>query len=189
MMLTDIVTSNHVVNGNTQLDLTFSDGRVYRAKLIGSDPFADLAVLYVQGVSKQKLVPLALGDSTGLQVCQEVAAVGNPFGLSASMTQGVISGLWRLMPSDGNSASRYSIPDIIQTDARINPGNSGGPLLDLNGQIIGIASTIFSAKGEFSGAGFAIPSSTIKKIVQSLITKGYFDHPWLEWQVQILHQK
>jgi len=172
-----VITNNHVVNGGGRIDVTFLDGTVYRASLLGSDPFTDLAVLYVEEAPQEKLVPLPLADSSGLRVGQQVAAIGNPFGLSGSMSAGIISGLGRLIPSD--EVGSFSIPDVIQTDAPINPGNSGGPLLNMRGEVIGINSAIYSTTGQFSGVGFAIPSNTIDKVVPSLITSGSFQHPWL----------
>ena len=172
-----IITNNHVVSGGGRLDVTFLDGTVYRATLIGSDPFTDLAVLYVQEAPKEKLVPLPLADSSKIRVGEEVAAIGNPFGLSGSMTAGIVSGVGRLIPSQ--EAGDFSIPDVIQTDAPINPGNSGGPLLNMRGEVIGINSAILSTSGQFAGVGFAIPSDTMTKVVPSLITTGSFQHPWL----------
>jgi S1-C subfamily serine protease len=174
-----IVTNQHVVGGNNLLDVTFSDGTIYRARLIGSDPFTDIAVLYVPKVPTNKLMPLPLGNSTSVRVGEQVAAIGNPFGLSGSLSEGVISGLGRLLPSNANSSSRYSIPDVIQTDAPINPGNSGGPLLDMKGEVIGMTSAIFSNTGEFSGVGLAISSDTMKKVIPLLIANGTYAHPWL----------
>lgn len=172
-----IITNNHVVSGGGRLDVTFLDGTVYRASLIGSDPFTDLAVLYVKEVPQEKLVPLPLADSSAIRVGEQVAAIGNPFGLSGSMSAGIISGLGRLIPSQ--EAGDFSIPDVIQTDAPINPGNSGGPLLNMRAEVIGINSAIYSSTGQFVGVGFAIPSNTIDKVVPSLITTGSFKHPWL----------
>ncbi len=174
-----IVTNQHVVSGNNLLDVTFADGTIYRARLIGSDPFTDIAVLYVPKVPTSKLVPLPLGNSTSIRVGEQVAAIGNPFGLSGSLTEGVISGLGRLLPSNANSSSRYSIPDVIQTDAPINPGNSGGPLLNMKDEVIGMTSAIFSNTGEFSGVGLAISSDTMKKVIPPLIINGTYAHPWL----------
>jgi S1-C subfamily serine protease len=110
-------------------------------------------------------------------VGEQVAAIGNPFGLSGSMSAGIVSGLGRLIPSQ--EAGAFSIPDVIQTDAPINPGNSGGPLLNMRAQVIGINSAIFSTTGQFAGVGFAIPSNTMSKVVPALITQGSFTHPWL----------
>jgi S1-C subfamily serine protease len=172
-----IITNYHVVNGGGRLDVTFLDGTVYRASLLGSDPFTDLAVLYVEDVPEGKLVPLPLADSTQIRVGEQVAAIGNPFGLSGSMSAGIVSGLGRLIPSQ--EAGSFSIPDVIQTDAPINPGNSGGPLLNMRGEVIGINSAIFSTTGQFAGVGFAIPSNTMTNVVPALITDGSFTHPWL----------
>ena len=172
-----IITNHHVVNGGGRLDVTFLDGTVYRASLIGSDPFTDLAVLYVEEVPPEKLIPLPLADSSAIRVGEQIAAIGNPFGLSGSMSAGIISGVGRLRPAQ--EAGDFSIPDVIQTDAPINPGNSGGPLLNLRGEVIGINSAIYSTTGQFAGVGFAIPSNTIDKVVPSLITTGSFQHPWL----------
>jgi S1-C subfamily serine protease len=172
-----IITNHHVVNGGGRLDVTFLDGNVYRARLIGSDPFTDLAVLYVQEVPADKLLPLPLADSSKIRIGEQVAAIGNPFGLSGSMTAGIVSGLGRLIPSQ--EAGSFSIPDVIQTDAPINPGNSGGPLLNMRGEVIGINSAIFSTTGQFAGVGFAVPSDTVAKVIPALITTGSFNHPWL----------
>src|SRR5918997_617298 len=190
-----IITNNHVVAGGSgDLDITFLDGTVYEARLIGSDPYSDLAVLKVEeDVPRDKLVPLPLGNSSTLKIGQPVAAVGNPFGLSGSITEGIISGLGRSLPSSVPqdptipqldvpslpAPPAFSIPDIIQTDAAINPGNSGGPLLNVEGQVIGMNTAIFSATGAYAGIGFAIPSNTITKVVPSLIATGSYQHPWL----------
>jgi S1-C subfamily serine protease len=173
-----IITNHHVVSGGgNRLDVTFSDGIVYRASLIGSDPSADIAVLYVEEVSKDKLFPLSLADSSKVQVGERVAAIGNPFGLSGSLTSGIVSGVGRQIPAQEEEG--FTIPNIIQTDAPINPGNSGGPLLNMRGEVIGINSAIFSTTGQFAGVGFAIPSNTMAQIVPSLITTGSYQHPWL----------
>jgi S1-C subfamily serine protease len=173
-----IITNHHVVSGGgNRLDVTFPDGTVYRASLIGSDPSADIAVLYVEEVSKEKLLPLSLADSSNVRVGQRVAAIGNPFGLSGSLSNGIVSGVGRQIPAQEEEG--YTIPDIIQTDAPINPGNSGGPLLNMRGEVIGINSAIYSTTGQFAGVGFAIPSNTIAQVVPSLITTGSYQHPWL----------
>jgi S1-C subfamily serine protease len=173
-----IITNHHVVSGGgNRLDVTFPDGVVYRASLIGSDPSADIAVLYVEDVSKEKLLPLSLADSSNVRVGERVAAIGNPFGLSGSLTSGIVSGVGRQIPAQDDEG--FTIPDILQTDAAINPGNSGGPLLNIRGEVIGINSAIFSTTGQFAGVGFAIPSNTIAQIVPSLITTGSYQHPWL----------
>jgi S1-C subfamily serine protease len=174
-----IVTNLHVASGSNQLDVTFADGTVYSATVIGSDPFTDLAVLYLKDAPKDKLVPLPLADSTKIRVGEQVAAIGNPFGLSSSMTAGIVSGVGRLIPSQDSGPLPFFIPDIVQTDAPINPGNSGGPLLDTRGEVIGINTAIRSTTGEFAGIGFAVPSNTISKVVPSLIKSGKFQHPWV----------
>ena len=172
----NILTNNHVVEDANRIDATFSDGTIYRASVIGTDPYSDLAVIHIDS-PKDKLVPLPLGDSSKLQVGDPVAAIGNPFGLSGSMTTGIVSQLGRLLPLSDTRG--FSIPDVIQTDAAINPGNSGGPLLNLRGEVIGVNSAIRSATGEFSGIGFAIPSNMVKKIALVLINDGAYKHPWL----------
>lgn len=174
-----IVTNNHVVAGTSNLAVTFYDGTVYSATLIGSDPFTDLVVLYVEDVPQEKLVPLPLADSTKIRVGEQVAAIGNPFGLSSSMTSGIVSGVGRTIPAQNTGSLQFFIPDIIQTDAPINPGNSGGPLLNTRGEVVGINTAIRSSTGEFAGIGFAVPSNTIAKIAPSLIETGTFNHPWV----------
>ena len=180
-----IVTNYHVVAGDDDISITFIDGTVYRATVVGTDQYSDLAVLRVQDdVPTDKLKPLPLGNSSSLRVGQEVVAIGNPFGLSGSMTEGIVSGLNRLIPVYQDPLSNaavpaFSIPDVIQTDAAINPGNSGGPLLDMEGEVIGINSAIFSTTGGFAGIGFAIPSNTIDQVAPSLIATGSYQHPWL----------
>ena len=173
-----IITNHHVVSGGgNRLDVTFPDGIVYRASLIGSDPSADIAVLYVEEAPKEKLLPLSLADSSKVRVGERVAAIGNPFGLSGSLSNGIVSGVGRQIPAEEEEG--FTIPDIIQTDAPINPGNSGGPLLNMRGEVIGINSAIFSTTGQFAGVGFAIPSNTIAQVMPSLITTGSYQHPWL----------
>ena len=190
-----IVTNYHVVSGDNiskEFDITFTDGSTYKAKVVGSDPYAEIAVLKIPLENNtqvsEKLIPLQIGNFSEVSVGQRVAAVGNPFGLSASITEGIISGLGRLLPALSPEMNQipliedspaFSIPNIIQTDAAINPGNSGGPLLNMNGEVIGINTAIFSATGVYSGVGFAIPSYLIQKVVPSLITTGEYQHPYL----------
>lgn len=172
-----IITNNHVVDGAKTVDVRFVDGNIYSANVVGTDPYNDIAVLQItDDFSEEQLMPLAFADSSQLEVGQQVIAIGNPYGLSDTMTTGIISQMGRLLP---NRDSGYSIPNVIQTDAAINPGNSGGPLLDLQGQVIGINTAIQSGTGEFSGIGFAVPSNTVKKVVPSLIETGKYSHPWL----------
>src|SRR6476660_2093521 len=188
-----IITNYHVVasgtnnnnNNNNEVQVTFLDGNVYPADLVGVDQFADLAVIRVKNISPDKLAPLPLANSSSLRIGETVVAIGNPFGLSGSMTQGIVSGLGRLLPSNENqdniegAGSSYSIPNIIQTDAAINPGNSGGPLIDTEGMVVGINTAIFSNTGVYSGVGFAIPSNTISKVATSLIQNGSYHHPYI----------
>ena len=169
-----IITNNHVIDNAEKVTITFLDGESYIAQIIGTDSDLDLAVLKVQTGSTY-LQPIPIGDSSKLKVGQEIAAIGNPFGLSGSMTSGIISQMGRLLPQD----SGYSIPDVIQTDAAINPGNSGGPLLNMKGEVVGINTAIQSATGEFTGVGFAVPSNTVKKVIPVLIEDGIFHHPWM----------
>ena len=184
-----VITNYHVVvpgsNNNDELQVSFLDGNVYSAELVGFDQFADLAVLKVNNITSDKLMPLSLANSSALRIGETVVAIGNPFGLSGSMTVGIVSGLGRLLPSNENgenlpgTTSSFSIPNIIQTDAAINPGNSGGPLIDTQGSVIGINTAIFSNTGVYSGVGFAIPSNTISKVVTSLIQTGSYLHPYI----------
>ena len=169
-----IITNAHVVNDATKVVVTFLDGRSYNAKIIGVDEYTDIAVIKVNA-DLSLLQPVLLGDSSNLKVGEQIAAIGNPFGLSGSMTSGIVSQLGRLLPSDAG----YSIPDVIQTDAAINPGNSGGPLLNMMGGVVGINTAIQSNTGSNTGVGFAIPSQTLAKIVPTLIEKGEYKHPWI----------
>ena len=178
----DIVTNNHVVPDSSNItnrivDVAFIDGNVYQAKVIGRDPFSDIAVLHIIGnFSDERLVPLSITNSSNLQVGQQVIAIGNPFGLSGSMTTGIISQMARLLP---NPDTGYSIANTIQTNAVINPGNSGGPLLNMQGQVIGMNTAIISDTGTYSGVGFATPSNDIIRVVPKLIQNGSYSHPWL----------
>lgn len=169
-----IITNNHVVANSKKISVTFIDGTSYRAEIVGTDPFADIAVLKLD-INPEKLHPLPIGDSSILKVGEQIAAIGNPFGLSGSMTSGIVSQLGRLLPS----GSGFSIPDVIQTDTAINPGNSGGPLLNMRGKVVGINTAIYSNDGSFSGVGFSVPSNIVLKIVPTLIEKGEFKHPWV----------
>jgi S1-C subfamily serine protease len=172
-----ILTNNHVIDGATKADVTFVDGNTYSAKVIGKDPFGDLAVLQItDNFSDEKLLPLPVVNSSNVQVGEQLIAIGNPFGLSGSMTTGIVSQLGRLLP---DSQTSYAIPNTIQTDAAINPGNSGGPLLNMKGDVIGMNTAIFSSTGAYSGVGFAIPSESIIRELPSLIKTGTYEHPWL----------
>ncbi len=176
-----IVTNNHVVDGADEIDVTFADGSVAVAKVIGTDAYSDLAVIRVE-VSADRLTPLALGDSDAVKVGQRVIAIGNPFGLVGTMTVGIVSGKGRTLPADTTSGNNnFSNPDIIQTDAAINPGNSGGPLLNSKGEVIGVNAAIRTdgTNRANSGVGFAIPSNTVKRVSQQLMTDGRVSYPYL----------
>src|SRR6476661_6085043 len=172
-----IITNHHVIDGATTADVTFTDGNTYSAKVIGKDPDADIAVLQItDNFSEEKVMPLPVANSSSLRPGDQLIAIGNPFGLSGTITTGIVSGEGRLLP---NPDTGFSIPNIIQTDAPINPGNSGGPLLNIQGQVIGMNTAILSRTGSYSGVGFAIPSNTIAKEVPVLIKGGTYGHPWL----------
>jgi S1-C subfamily serine protease len=173
-----IVTNYHVVADSNQVDVTFVDGDTFPAKVIGKDPYSDLAILQItdNSFSQKHVSPLKIANSTSLEVGEQVIAIGNPFGLSGTLTTGVVSQVGRLLPND---ITGYSIANTIQTDAPINPGNSGGPLLNINGEVIGMNTAIFSANGVYSGVGFAIPSNMILKEIPVLIEKGSYSHPWI----------
>jgi S1-C subfamily serine protease len=169
-----IITNNHVVEGSTDLDVTFQSGTVFKATLVGRDPYSDLAVIKINPKG-EALYPLRLGVSNDLLVGETVIAIGNPFGLANTMTAGIISATGRQMSTVNN----YAIVDVIQTDAAINPGNSGGPLLNTRGEVIGVNTAIISSTNDFSGIGFAIPSDTVTREVDELIEIGTYGHPWL----------
>ncbi len=169
-----IITNQHVVRDAQKVTVTFLDGEAYIGDVVGRDRDLDIAVVKVNP-SNTYIQPIKIGDSSKLKVGEKIAAIGNPFGLSGSMTSGIVSQIVRLLPQE----SGYSIPDVIQTDAAINPGNSGGPLINMKGEVVGINTAIQSATGEFSGIGFAVPSNTVKKVVPILIEKGEFSHPWM----------
>ncbi|GEM_PF-312184 len=176
-----IVTNAHVVRDAEEILVTFYDGAVANAELVGYDDYSDLAVIRVPR-DKATLLPVTLGDSNELHVGQRVIAIGNPFGLQGSMTEGIISALGRSLPSAqmlDARYQRYSNPSIIQVDASVNPGNSGGPLLDTYGRVIGINTAIRSDTGVFQGIAFAVPVNTMKRIVPQLIEKGQAEYPWL----------
>ncbi|HET7148751.1 MAG TPA: trypsin-like peptidase domain-containing protein [Candidatus Nitrosopolaris sp.] len=172
-----IITNNHVVGNAKTVDVTFVDGNTYTATVVGTDPFSDIAVIKItDDFSAEKVLPLVIANSSSLQVGEQIVAIGNPFGLSDTMTTGIVSQMGRLLP---NPDTGFSTPNTIQTDAAINPGNSGGPLLNMQGQVVGINTAINSATGEFSGIGFAVPSSDILRELSTLIQNGCYSHAWL----------
>ena len=168
-----ILTNNHVI-GDGKLEVTLADGKKYAAKLVGSDPDTDLAVVKIDA-PKENLTVIPMGNSTHLKVGQKAMAIGNPYGLGQTLTTGVVSSVGRTMRAENGTL----VEDIIQTDASINPGNSGGPLIDSSGNMIGITTAIFSPTGASVGIGFAIPVNTAERIVNDLIEKGYYSYPFL----------
>ena len=170
-----IITNQHVVKKANKVTITFLDGESYIGDVIGRDADLDIAVVKVDSNDLTKMKPIKIGDSSKLMVGEKIIAIGNPFGLSGSMTSGIISQIGRLLPQE----TGYSIPDVIQTDAAINPGNSGGPLINMRGEVVGVNTAIQSTTGEFTGIGFAVPSNTLKKVVPVLIGEGEFKHPWM----------
>lgn len=181
-----IVTNNHVVGTETKVEVDFASGLKTFGDVIGTDSYSDLAVIKVD-VSASDLHPLPLGDSDILQVGQTVIAIGNPFGLSGTMTTGIISALGRSFTTNNQvqGGGYFTNADIIQTDTALNPGNSGGPLLNLNGEVVGINSAIettsYTANSQplNSGIGFAISVNTVKRVVPSLVQNGKYDYPYL----------
>jgi serine protease Do len=174
-----VVTNNHVVSGADSVSVTFYDGTVVPATIVGTDSDSDLAVIKVD-LPAQQLLPVKIADSTQLKVGQLAIAIGNPFGLQGTLTVGYVSGVGRLLPTDqSGTGPSYTIPDIIQTDAALNPGNSGGVLLNDAGMVIGVTSAIESPSGTSAGVGFAIPSAIVQKVVPDLITTGHYNHPWI----------
>ena len=175
-----IVTNNHVIDNGRSYEVVFANGERRRAELIGQDVDSDLAVIKVEQLPNG-VQPLPLGSSDELAVGQFVIAIGNPFGEQGSMSLGIVSGLGRSLRSDRESASgsSYSLPQVVQTDAPINPGNSGGPLINLDGEVVGINSAIRTTTGTNSGVGFSIPVDAVSRIVPRLISDGSYDYPFL----------
>ena len=176
-----IVTNNHVVKNASEITIVFSDGTTSTASVVGTDPQSDLAVVKVnpKGLS---LTPVELGDSHQVKVGDLVIAIGNPYGLAGTMTQGIVSALSRSLTVDESSMfsrTNYTIPDIIQTDAAINPGNSGGVLVNVNGEVIGVTAAIQSSTDSNAGIGFVIPSHIVERVVPVLIEDGKYVHPSL----------
>lgn len=168
-----ILTNNHVVAKAQKIVVTLADGKKLAASLVGRDPASDLAVIKIPfGVAG---VVAPLGDSDQVRVGQKAIAIGNPFGLSHTLTTGIVSALDRSIRTEEGA----QIDDLIQTDAAINPGNSGGPLLNSNGEVIGINTAIFSLSGGYQGIGFAIPINRAKEVAAQLITSGRVPRPWL----------
>ena len=170
-----ILTNAHVVHGTDGVEVTFSDGLIREATVVGEDLHSDLAVIKVNLPDGISSIPLGVMEE--LAVGQTVVAIGNPFGLEGTLTRGIISALGRTIPA----LTIFSIPQAIQTDAAINPGNSGGPLLNMNGEVVGVNAQIETSGTSDSniGVGFAIPVSIIRRVVPTLIETGHYDWPWL----------
>ena len=170
-----VVSNYHVVQNDINISVTFQDGNAYRGKVVGSDPYSDLAVLTVTGAPAREFYPLTFAASSTLRVGQPVVAIGNPYGLSGSLTEGLVSQLGRTLQDE--TSGNFSIADVIQISTPINPGNSGGPLLNSHGEVVGITTAIVSGS---QGIGFAIPSDTIIKELPSLISTGSYNvHPYM----------
>lgn len=175
-----IITNNHVVADADKVEVTFYDGTTVEAKVVGVDIDSDLAVVKVE-VAPESLRPVVWGDSSKLRVGQRAVAIGNPFGLEGTLTSGIISALGRSLPTEQGA---FRIPEIVQTDAAINPGNSGGPLLNSQGEVIGINTAIVPNRSNFGersflGVGFAVPSNLVERAIPSLIDSGEYQHPWI----------
>jgi len=169
-----VITNYHVIEDATTIQVTFLDGNTTGASRVGEDPYSDLAVIKVNP-EVTTLYPVVIGNSSALTVGEPVAAIGNPFGLSDTITAGIVSALGRELEAPGG----YLIIDIIQVDAAINPGNSGGPLVNFMGQVVGVNTAIISGSGTFAGVGFVIPSDTVKRELPDLIASGTYIHPWV----------
>jgi len=170
-----VVTNYHVVQGAKQVQVSFSDNEARDATVVGTDPSTDIAVLKIQGTWARSLTPLTLGDSSAVQVGDAVVAIGNPFGLERTVTAGIVSALQRQIQAPNG----FQIDEVIQTDAAINHGNSGGPLLNANGDVIGVNAQIESESGGNVGIGFAIPINTVKDVAGQLIKSGKVEHAYL----------
>ena len=182
-----IVTNQHVIDGaNGEVEVAFSSGYKAYGTVIGSDADADVAVIQVNAPTEQ-IHPLAIGDSSQLQVGQTVVAIGNPFGLNGTMTVGIVSGLGRSQVAHASPEGGYfSTADIIQTDAAINPGNSGGPLFNMNGEVVGVNQSIrtdnvneTTGNAVNSGVGFSISINLVKRVAEALISNGKYEYPYL----------
>jgi 2-alkenal reductase len=174
-----IITNNHVVASGGTYEVVFANSERTFAHLVGSDVDSDLAVLQVESLP-EGIAPLPLATET-VQVGQFVVAIGNPFGEQGSMSLGIVSGLGRSLPSQRSAlgGSTYSLPQVIQTDAPINPGNSGGPLLNLEGEVVGVNAAIATTSGSNSGVGFSIPVAAIQRVVPTLIAEGTYTYPYM----------
>jgi putative serine protease PepD len=171
----NILTNNHVIEQSQELEVALPDQTKYRARIIGQDPQNDLAVIRLVGAPKERLHPVALGDSSSLKVGQKVLAIGNPFRLQNTLTTGIISSLGRKIRGDAGNL----IDNVIQTDAAINQGNSGGPLLNAAGELVGVNTMIVSPSGGNIGIGFAVPVNTVRRVITDIIKEGHVLRPWM----------
>ncbi|NDJ75274.1 MAG: PDZ domain-containing protein [Chloroflexi bacterium] len=169
-----IVTNSHVVEDAAYIQVAFVDGTILEAEFIGADPEVDLAVIQVDPAATT-LYPVTFVDSDEVFVGQQTLAIGSPFDQDFTLTTGIVSAIDRSLRND----NLFSIPELIQTDAAINPGNSGGPLMDNEGNVIGVNTAILSSTRSASGVGFAIPANTVRRVVPYLIETGEYDHSWL----------
>ena len=169
-----VITNQHVVDGAESVSVRFANGKTYSAKVVGSDPSTDIAVIDVEAPASD-LKPIELADSSAVEVGDGVIAIGSPFGLEQTVTTGIVSALHRQITAPNN----FSIDDAIQTDAAINHGNSGGPLLGMDGDVVGVNSQIESDSGGNDGVGFAVPSNTVGSIADALISDGSVEHAYL----------
>jgi S1-C subfamily serine protease len=176
-----VVTNYHVIEGARSVDVSFSNNESMRARIVGTDPSTDIAVLQVDAHSRA-LTPLPLGDSDSVHVGDSVVAIGNPFGLERTVTAGIVSALQRVI----QAPNAYSIDHVIQTDAALNKGNSGGPLLDAEGSVIGVNSQIQSESGSGGnvGVGFAVPINTVRTVAAQIVKSGHAEHAFLGVKVQ-----
>ncbi|HTX73482.1 MAG TPA: trypsin-like peptidase domain-containing protein [Rectinemataceae bacterium] len=175
-----VLTNNHVVKGATKIYVNLADGGRYQASVVGVDPENDLAVIKFDPPKNVHLTVIPYGDSSRLRVGQKVLAIGNPFGLERTLTQGIVSGIGRPVTESSDSGASVLIRDMIQTDASINPGNSGGPLLNAHGEMIGVNTMIYSPSGGSVGIGFAVPVNTAKRVVPDLIRSGRVKRGWID---------
>ena len=175
-----IITNNHVVSSAARLEVAFPGGERRTAETIGTDIDSDLGVIRV-AEPPPGVLPIPLGDSDSVRVGQFVVAIGNPFGEEGSLSLGIVSGLGRTLTSDriAQGGGRYSLPQVIQTDAAINPGNSGGPLLNLAGEVIGVNSAISTSTGTNSGVGFSIPVNAVRRVVPALVATGEYHYTYM----------
>jgi len=183
-----IVTNNHVVADGESFEVVYANGQRSLAEIVGTDVDSDLAIIRAETIAEDAQ-PLSLGNSRELEVGQFVIAIGNPFGEAGSMSIGVVSGLGRTLISEreADGGGRYSLPQVIQTDAAINPGNSGGPLLNLDGEVIGVNSAIRTETGTNTGVGFSIPVNAVRRITPHLIEKGEYIYPFIGIRMQTLN--